>query len=105
MKAVAGTVAIILALIVAIIIGVGMWQFSWFLEAKNAEKQAEVIDNSPNAQRGYRQAARDAIEIVLDPKADAALVKYNTGIACENIASIDPSYMTEDLESFKFANC
>lgn len=105
MRAVGATVAIVLAIVVAIVIGIGMWQFNWFLAAKNAEKAAEVRDNAPNAQRGYRQAARDAIEVVLDPASSAALVKYNTDIACENIASIDPAFMTADLESFEFANC
>lgn len=105
MKTLGGIVTAIVAIAAVVVLSIGMWKFNWFLEAKNAEKRSEVLDNAPNAQRGYRKAALDAIEVVIDPSATPAQVAFNTDTACTNIASIDPAYMTKELEKFKFQYC
>lgn len=90
---------------VLVILGIVGWQFGWWLDAKNEEKAAAVRDNAPNAQRGYVQAARDSIEVVLDPTSPVALVKYHTEVACDNLENVNDAYMTPELEQFQSVYC
>lgn len=100
-----GILIAIASLLLVTGIGVAGWQFDWWLQGKNAEKLAQVRDNTPNAQRGYREAARAAIKVVLDPASSVALVKFNTAIACDNIASLDGGFKTSELAQFEFTYC
>jgi hypothetical protein len=55
------TLAVVAAFVAVIVIGIGIWQFDWFMKAKNVDRQTQIDRNNWGTQRTYESVVKAAI--------------------------------------------
>lgn len=106
MKAV---LAVIGAVLVAAIIGVAGWQFGWWLEEKNVDRQVRIDNRNKGVQVAWRDEARNTIadfyvydQPGLQNQAAQGALRVK---ACSLIDRLTDSYLDEDLVKFERTQC
>jgi hypothetical protein len=105
MQSVRFGLATVVVVALLIVIGVAGWQFGWWLEAKNVDRQVQI----DNTQKGTQQAWQD--QVLADIR-DASLIEPNdprrgalVDDACNLIPRLTPTYLTSPIEVFASQEC
>lgn len=106
MKNVLAVLAVIGAVIFAVVITVGVWQFNWFVTEKNTDRQVQIDNRQKGTQTAWRDEARNAITDyeLIDPANTAARGALRVK-ACSLIDRLVPTYLDNDLAQFQTQEC
>lgn len=105
MKAVLAAIAAILVFALAILLGVGLWKFDWFVQEKNVDRQTRLNNRQQSTQEGYYDTVKADIKIVVlldpnDPRRGAVVDE-----ACGLTERLTPTYRTASIEAFYSQEC
>lgn len=88
------------------IIGVAGWQFGWWLQEKNVNRQVQIDNRNKGVQTAWMDEARNAIEDynLIDPSNTAARGAVRIK-ACTLIERLVGPYRQDDLVKFQEEHC
>lgn len=98
---------IAIGLLVAVaVIGVAGWQFDWWLQGKNVDKQVHIVNRNKGVQTAWRDEARNAVTdfylVAEDNTAARGALRVK---ACDLIDRLVTDYRTDDLARFENKEC
>lgn len=104
MEGIKGVVALLVAALVAAAIGVGVWQFGWFVAEKNTDRQVNIDNRNKGAQVAWRDQAREGIRDFYatdDPAYRGALRNQVCGLT----PKLTNTYRDSDIVAFESKEC
>lgn len=92
------------AIAFVILIGVVGWQFDWWLTEKNVDRKVQIENRNTGTQTAWHDEAVNLINqasLIEGTPQEAALKRQ----ACELIARLTDTYMSDDLVTFQAQEC
>lgn len=88
------------------VIGVAGWQFDWWLQGKNVDKQVHIDNRNKGVQTAWMDEARNAVSdyALVDPSNTAGRGALRNK-ACTLIERLAGPYRQDDLLSFQSKEC
>ncbi len=102
MKAVFATLG---ALVLAVVIGVAGWQFGWWLQEKNVDREVHIVNRNTGVQTAWRDEARNTVADFYVYDGNSSAQGALRVKACSLIDRLTSDYLDDDLVRFESKEC
>lgn len=105
-SSVGAVLAVLAALVVVVIVGVGVWQFGWFVKEKDTDKQVQIDNRNTGTQTAWHDQAKQGIKDfkLLDPSNTAQRGAIKNQV-CDLIPRLTDPYRDDDIVAFQKEYC